>query len=271
MSWQGGVVEGVAGLIGRRLNERDNRHAATVEFERQREFAQQGIGWRVADAQAAGVHPLYALGANVASYSPQQVGSSSNTAAMAQAGRGFGKAADALAETEHTRNIRQMQLEGMAASMEKDYSQSAYYDALAAKARQDGNQSSSMPSDVVVGAYQTPGGLKLEEHPLYKDAVKLSPDDVVSRDATMSGETAGRRHPSFREFELPNGDKILLPATGQGGVPEEIDLLMLPEIIGANINRFGTRQAVLGALYRWMGSRLIDDEYRGPSVKGWVR
>lgn len=36
----------------------------------QKEFAQNGIRWKVEDAKAAGIHPLYALGANTASYSP---------------------------------------------------------------------------------------------------------------------------------------------------------------------------------------------------------
>lgn len=36
----------------------------------QREFAQHGVRWRVADAEAAGLHPLAALSANGASYSP---------------------------------------------------------------------------------------------------------------------------------------------------------------------------------------------------------
>lgn len=39
----------------------------------QREFAQHGIRWRVEDAKAAGIHPLYALGASGASASPSFV------------------------------------------------------------------------------------------------------------------------------------------------------------------------------------------------------
>lgn len=39
----------------------------------QREFAQNGIRWKVEDAQRAGVHPLYALGASTSSFSPSSV------------------------------------------------------------------------------------------------------------------------------------------------------------------------------------------------------
>ena len=50
------------------------RKAQKTEYERQKEFAQEGIRWKVADAKAAGIHPLYALGASTASYSPSTVG-----------------------------------------------------------------------------------------------------------------------------------------------------------------------------------------------------
>lgn len=42
--------------------------------ETQKDFAQHGIRWKVADAQKAGIHPLYALGASTTSYSPIPVG-----------------------------------------------------------------------------------------------------------------------------------------------------------------------------------------------------
>lgn len=39
----------------------------------QKEFAQSGVQWRAADALAAGIHPIYALGGSGASYSPSAV------------------------------------------------------------------------------------------------------------------------------------------------------------------------------------------------------
>lgn len=47
---------------------------AQQQMEAQREFAQHGIRWKVADAKAAGIHPLAALGAQTQSYSPVSVG-----------------------------------------------------------------------------------------------------------------------------------------------------------------------------------------------------
>lgn len=53
----------------------------------QREFAQHGLSWKIADAKRAGLHPVYAAGASGASYSPVTVGFDSG----GQAGGSFGR------------------------------------------------------------------------------------------------------------------------------------------------------------------------------------
>lgn len=57
---------------------RSNEKMRSQEIANQKEFAQKGIRWRVADAKAAGLHPLAALGANTTSYTPQAVGSTND-------------------------------------------------------------------------------------------------------------------------------------------------------------------------------------------------
>lgn len=54
----------------------DEMALARAQMDMQREFAQQGIRWKVADAKAAGIHPLAALGVMPTSYSPVSVGGS---------------------------------------------------------------------------------------------------------------------------------------------------------------------------------------------------
>lgn len=72
-SWGDIIVPGI-GLVGDYLaadKQADaDREANERNLQYQREFAQQGIRWRVEDAKAAGIHPLYALGAGGASFSP---------------------------------------------------------------------------------------------------------------------------------------------------------------------------------------------------------
>lgn len=67
---------GVAGAISGPQRAAHAADMARQDWERnvamQKEFAQNGIRWKVADAKAAGLHPLAALGASGASFSPMQ-------------------------------------------------------------------------------------------------------------------------------------------------------------------------------------------------------
>lgn len=60
---------GIVGpLVGAQENENVRHQNESLYYDnwaRQKEFAQSGIQWRVQDAQAAGLHPLFALGAQV--------------------------------------------------------------------------------------------------------------------------------------------------------------------------------------------------------------
>ena len=71
--WAAAAVVGsqiVGGLIGGKSSSSNFGRNANL----QRDFAQHGVRWRVADAKAAGIHPLYAMGANLPSAAPIQAG-----------------------------------------------------------------------------------------------------------------------------------------------------------------------------------------------------
>lgn len=70
----GGLISAGGSIAGSLLNRNANRDANTANADLQREFAQKGIQWRVADAKAAGIHPLAALGVNVGSARPTYTG-----------------------------------------------------------------------------------------------------------------------------------------------------------------------------------------------------
>lgn len=69
-----GAAVGLAGgFMGKSSADRaaeQNAEIAREQMAQQREFAQHGIRWRVSDAQAAGIHPLYAMGAQLPSFTP---------------------------------------------------------------------------------------------------------------------------------------------------------------------------------------------------------
>lgn len=79
------LIGGGATLIGGAIANRSARRQAEQNEALQREFAQQGIRWKVQDARAAGLHPLYAIGASGAAYSPTTYNDSMGPA-IAQAG-----------------------------------------------------------------------------------------------------------------------------------------------------------------------------------------
>lgn len=66
-----------ANLAQARENNATQAKYAQLNLDQQREFAQNGIRWKTEDAVKAGLHPLAALGAQVSSFSPISVGTSS--------------------------------------------------------------------------------------------------------------------------------------------------------------------------------------------------
>lgn len=94
----GSLLGGLFGQSSARSAQRQQMQLAQQQMAMQREFAQQGVRWRVEDAKAAGVHPLFALGAQTHSFTPQSVGISADNSmgdAIASAGQSLGRAAQA--------------------------------------------------------------------------------------------------------------------------------------------------------------------------------
>lgn len=100
-----GIV-GAAGKLAGGFMDRSTANAkirsdaalAEQNIKLQKEFATKGIQWKVDDAKAAGVHPLFALGASTQSFSPVSVGSSSSgnmSETLGGAGQDIGRAINA--------------------------------------------------------------------------------------------------------------------------------------------------------------------------------
>lgn len=250
----GGGASILGGLIGAEESE-DNRHFAEETGRRnealQREFARNGIQWRVADAKDAGLHPLFALGGAGATYTPsaQTIGTDNHLGrGIAEAGQNVSRAMLA-SQTADQRALHAAQLAALEAQAQRDLAHSQYYLSLAA--RGPTNPPMANGEDVVTDAYGASvgprtgsidyRGTRIAASPIFADAIKLAPDDMVSRNSEHPERTAGRDHPSLREFNFGGGFKVLLPASSSGGVPEEIDATMLPVIIGANVRAYGAR------------------------------
>lgn len=70
----GAAIGAVGSLIGSKKNTEASMKAAAMNARLQEKFAKHGVRWRVQDAQAAGIHPLAALGMNPTQATPVHVG-----------------------------------------------------------------------------------------------------------------------------------------------------------------------------------------------------
>lgn len=257
-AWLSWAIPAAAGLLGAMTGQTE----AKKNRQLQERMATEGIQMRVKDAEKAGVHPLYALGAQTPTFTPVSSGAGE---ILAQTGQNVGRAI-------RDSQLQELQMKGMEAGIAKDQAQAVMYANEAARIRQAMNSGGSgvykAPQDVVVGAYSD-RHTRVTEHPLYEDAVKLEPDTMVSRGG--SGVTAGREHPAMREFEFPGGHRILLPATGQGGIPEEIDAAMLPHILAANRQKYGSNWWNEVGRYLIYGVGPDDTKIRSQPVTGKIR
>lgn len=86
------MLSALIGLGGSLASGLFGKSAADKNIKMQKQFAQNGIQWKVEDAKKAGIHPLAALGSQTHSFSPVAAGDFSG---LSQAGQDLGRALDA--------------------------------------------------------------------------------------------------------------------------------------------------------------------------------
>lgn len=111
----GSLISAGAGIIGGMMNNNAQQQANQANiaaastanqqnYEAQKEFAQHGLRWKIDDAKAAGIHPVYAVGAAPQSFAPSFVGATSEAGrpgdGLASAGQDIGRAVAATMTNE---------------------------------------------------------------------------------------------------------------------------------------------------------------------------
>lgn len=112
----GELIGGGMKLLGGILGDKSQEKMAAQNIAHQREFAQSGIQWKVADAKKAGIHPLYALGASTHSFAPVSVGTPLADA-VGSMGQDIGRAVNAVLPKEDRQTAFQKSVEAL--SLEK--------------------------------------------------------------------------------------------------------------------------------------------------------
>ena len=101
----GDVIGAVGSLIGGNKAQQNAEKTQRMNYQAQKEFAQNGIRWKVADAKAAGIHPLYALGASTNSFTPISGYAGDN--GISQAANEFGQGISRAVQAKMTRDERE--------------------------------------------------------------------------------------------------------------------------------------------------------------------
>lgn len=211
----GQAAGGVAGLFNNRGSTPDNStfyqnwrndDLANIEKNRQMqyEFAQNGIRWRVADARAAGIHPLAALGSPGASATPIAIGPGYNVdfgrsgggsdigSSLANMGQGVGRAV-ASTQTKVERQLTAFELMRQEQQIRAGDLDIAIKGAQLAKMTES-QTGPGMPGSVDSGAH------------------KIVPAEITAGQKGNSTTEAGPPAPGNRFVRLPGDHYIPMPA-----------------------------------------------------------
>lgn len=206
----GPIISAAASLFGAKSAAEQARESQQEQMAMQEKFAQQGIQWKAADAQKAGISKLYALGANTTSYSPVSVGGGNG---IAEAGQSIGRAIDATASPtgrvgHFQQELIQTQIEG--AKLDNDIKRQSLLSTMALR-NQPGNPPAYMnPNDTT---HVMPGQGNSE-------AVALTPKLELKREIVPSDPN----NPSRSIGVNPEVD--MYRSASDGRVP------MVPQVVG---------------------------------------
>lgn len=271
MSWD---VLGIgASLLGGLLgNEsREDTNAANLAFSReqqaqnielQKEFAQKGIQWRVADAKAAGVHPMYALGGSGAAFSPNPVvmpfeAGGDLGRSLQEVGQDISRSVSAR-ESDEQRALRLAQIKKLEAESANDLAQSQYWSGKAKREELENGVARAFPvspyptiverairSSVPGAGGSVSSGNRLTPYnkigPGISGHVNLKGADQLSS-SPGDPSTLASRNPGFEEHVItPWGLKFMLPRSdeGPGETWGELSWYDKLGLLGLNIARGG--------------------------------
>lgn len=184
------AVASVAGsAIGGIMSANSARENTQMNIDMQREFAQNALSWKVADAQRAGIHPLFGLGAQTHAFSPVQVGAPDYASTFGKAGQDLGRAAVALMDNKKRDNFVSQ------ASVLQLENQSLQNDLLRSQiARLNGQLPPPMPLQLGGGGLAGQNvaaiaGGSLGEH-------KIEPAEITASQIRLPSQTAGPSMPT---------------------------------------------------------------------------
>lgn len=279
----GSLIGAGANLLGGLFGSSSNRSMMRDQLRYQREFAQHGIRWRVEDAKAAGLHPLYAMGAQVTPYSPTLIPDSVGPA-LAEAGQNIGRAV-AATQTAEERMMTQLTLE----KARKDLAETdARIGLLESERLRNLTEAHGKPFPAGGGAFTFAMGdegtvypsraLPARSNALPVGLVDLRPPDLPLAASHAAPQDMAGVPPLWREYQLAPGRKIALPGGVSGDVSESLETLsesaaLMAMVLSENDRRFGKGWTdwFMDTYYGAPVSRWIDNSLEGMFGPPWKR
>lgn len=251
------VLPALGSVAGALIGKKSGEKIAERQISEQEEFAREGISWRVADAKKAGVHPLFALGAQLPSFNPVSV--MDESAAYAQVGGELGaRAAEYIAKRQekpaaavpgkyvivHKRfddkGEPYEEAELVSAPEYAEHMQFKGIDLEHRRIAQDIEESKARMEEMQARANKERAAA-LPDPIVGLDAQEYTPDQVVSPRGKEPWVRAGR-HAGWTEFDLDNGFRAVFPSANS--LSESLEALesstvLKAAIIGYNVRRYG--------------------------------
>lgn len=229
--WLGTAISAGANLLGGMFGRESVEDQQRANLDSQREFAQHGVQWRVADAKAAGLHPVYALGGAGASYTPSPIVIDPMANAIAQIGQ------DALKGYRQYAAGTAARATPAPVSGAEQYLGYDYEDMM-------------MGQDYAVG--NAPAVARIGNPALATDAFDYTAPQIPSARSSAANVEAGERA-GLTEYRLSPGFSMVFPSgTSLSEALESLENpLMWPSILKLNRDHYGE------GFYRRFGEHMI--------------
>lgn len=221
-------------------NEALAREMAARNEAQQREFAQMGLRWKVEDAKAAGLHPVYAIGGSGAAFAPHptithqapQVGAtrfeaSEGPSYLASMGQDIGRAISATLDPVQAAE-RALQLKLLEKQVDVADAQAQYY---RSRGVMDSSPGGTTYIPAAAGAGTDP--IYLIDAPYLKDTIRAQPSDVESSRTSDPSSTPGER-PMWSDYSA-FGHTVRLPSKGATEALESLEPLGAIATISENV------------------------------------
>lgn len=295
-----GIASALGSIIGGRSQAKAQEQANLQNIAMQREFAQQGIRWKVEDAKAAGLHPLFALGGSGATFTPsvQPVFNQGIGPALQSMGQGVSRAIAAQSTVDEVAE-RQARLKLIEAQTNESNARAASMLAASENARLGQAQVATFPlgyhaSDLPVASRQLaeenrhwrmglqdviPGqggsGSKIPTRGPVEDPRKVITPAVGDESRTAGREGAWNLVTMYPGDRWRHSVQALMPVNQEGWTEglESMPKWKYPAWIAHNVRTFGVTWPIqmltsLGSVRA--GGRNVVDEALIAALRNWV-